>query len=106
MMLLLALASAGCSSSQRSYQPSWSGAEPEHRVASGERRRVEMEDDGVEAQVPPPPSIRLAPDDPSEPWSRNYGARPGASQPQPASKPVPPQPPPVGRSKVASTDQD
>lgn len=27
----------------------------------------------MEAQVAPPRAIREAPDDPSEPWSRNYG---------------------------------
>ena len=34
---------------------------------------VEMEADGLPAQTPPPAGIRHAPDDPTEPYSRNYG---------------------------------
>lgn len=34
---------------------------------------VEVEDDGLPAQAPPPARIRQMPDDPSEPFSPNYG---------------------------------
>lgn len=34
---------------------------------------AEVEADGLPAQTPPPSRVRLAPDDPSEPFSRNYG---------------------------------
>ncbi len=34
---------------------------------------TEMEDDGLPAQTAPPARVRAAPDDPSEPYSRNYG---------------------------------
>jgi len=34
---------------------------------------VELEDDGLPPQSPPPRSIRAQPDDPNEPWSPNYG---------------------------------
>jgi hypothetical protein len=40
--------------------------------------RVEMEDDGLPAQVTPTSAIRHEPDDPSQPFSRNYGLRPAA----------------------------
>jgi hypothetical protein len=40
--------------------------------------RAEMEDDGMPAQVAPASTIRQQPDDPSEPFSRNYGPRPAA----------------------------
>lgn len=33
----------------------------------------EMEADGLPVQSPPPARVRQAPDDPSEPFSRNYG---------------------------------
>lgn len=34
---------------------------------------AEVEADGLPAQTPPPARISTAPDDPSEPFSRNYG---------------------------------
>ena len=34
---------------------------------------VEMEDDGRPAQIPPSLAAHNLPDDPREPWSRNYG---------------------------------
>lgn len=42
---------------------------------------VEMEDDGRPAQLPPRVGVANAPDDPSEPWSPNYG---GPATPRPA----------------------
>jgi len=38
--------------------------------------RAEVEEDGLPAQVAPVSAIRQQPDDPSEPFSRNYGRRP------------------------------
>lgn len=66
---------AGCNAHTRAtaeYAPAWPG-EP-YRVTAAPPQKVEMEDDGQEAQLPPPRSVRNAPDDPSEPWSRNYGS--------------------------------
>jgi hypothetical protein len=41
---------------------------------------VDLEDDGLPAQTPPPFAIRKAPDDPNEPYSPNYGGgNPSAS---------------------------
>jgi hypothetical protein len=34
---------------------------------------VEVEDDGLPSQTPPSTRIRQMPDDPTEPYSRNYG---------------------------------
>jgi len=42
---------------------------------------IEVEDDGLPAQTPPPVRVRMMPDDPSEPFSPNYGRRPVASTP-------------------------
>lgn len=40
---------------------------------------VETEDDGQPGQIPPSQRVRDLPDDPTEPWSRNYGAQRAAS---------------------------
>jgi hypothetical protein len=98
------LALSACSSRPQSHQVSWSAAgEPQGAPMVQVRREAEVEDDGMEAQVAPPPSIRLAPDDPKEPWSPNYGARPADSPPAPAVKPAgPPALRPTIRPRYAS----
>lgn len=35
--------------------------------------KQDIEDDGIAAQTPPPKSIRNQKDDPTQPWSPNYG---------------------------------
>jgi hypothetical protein len=46
---------------------------------------VEVEDDGLPSQTPPTPRIRQMPDDPTQPYSRNYGGpNPSAIGPAPA----------------------
>lgn len=52
---------------------------------------IEIEDDGLPAQAPPSVHIRQMPDDPTAPWSRNYGGpaqtvkvRPGLAAAPPA----------------------
>jgi hypothetical protein len=100
VVVLVALASAGCSGQTRTAQPNWMAGpqpQPQAHVATEASRRPDLEDDGMEAQVPPHPSIRMAPDAPNEPFSPNYGTRNGpppdsapakpASQPQPATPP-------------------
>ena len=101
-VVALALVAGGCSS-QNSNQHAevwpWS-AEPQ-RVAAAvpvEPRRVELEDDGQEAQVAPPRSIRQAPDDPREPWSRNYGP-----PPVPRRADIPPDLPPDFRRRLVAS---
>lgn len=54
---------------------SWSLNEPPVPAAPPLVRR-DLEDDGIEAQAAPSPHVRTMPDDPSQPWSRNYGRAP------------------------------
>lgn len=59
---------AGCASDHSSqYSAAVAEPRPVTRVA------IDVEDDGIPAQTPPPRTIRQQPDDPSEPYSRNYG---------------------------------
>ncbi len=63
---------AGCSSAQsNSYTAENVPVAPPQAVAQA--ADVEIEDDGLPAQTPPPDRIRQLADDPSEPYSRNYG---------------------------------
>ncbi len=110
MLLLLALASGGCSSTGHMHGQTWSrSTEPPARIAAEASAKTELEEDGLEAQIPPPPTIRLAPDDPSEPFSPNYGHPVGTPTVAPATPPPPPKPRPVARpprSKFAAMDID
>ncbi len=63
----LAVAVAGCATSSAETSASQSA------VRSG---RGDPEAAGLPVQVAPPTRIRQLPDDPSEPFSRNYGPRP------------------------------
>jgi hypothetical protein len=86
--LLLSLALGGCSStgampnsgllSASSVPALFAGiTEPERRPVPP----VEVEDDGLEAQRPPPLRMYSAPDDPTQPFSPNYGSVPPAQTP-------------------------
>jgi hypothetical protein len=82
------LACAGCASNQSAP----SGAAGPMASADPQYWRVEVEDDGVPAQLAP----RIRPsvvDDPTEPWSPNYGSRvpgpSGDSEPKPPADAVP-----------------
>lgn len=66
----LAVALAGCATS--------SAGETSASRTHAPSERTEIEDDGLPAQAAPSSAIRRAPDDPSEPFSRNYGLRPPA----------------------------
>ena len=78
----------GCASNQNSAQYDANAM----RVAQGP---TEVEDDGLPAQTPPSQGIRQTPDDPSEPFSRNYGGiNPSASSAPLAEDPAPHQAPP------------
>jgi hypothetical protein len=108
LLLLIALASGGCSTAQHTRQHAAITANEPQRVAVETMRKPDLEDDGMEAQVPPPPSIRLAPDDPSEPFSPNYGqpaTSPAAAPAKPATEPRP-GPSRPGRSRFASAEAD
>ncbi len=78
---LCALALSGCSTSapQSPQVFAWSMSPPPARVAAPvPGTKVEVEDDGVPVQAAPDARIRQAPDDPSQPWSRNYGVMNGS----------------------------
>lgn len=49
-------------------------------LAGPKVRETELEDDGLPSQVAPPANRRHDPDDPSEPFSRNYGRSAAAPQ--------------------------
>ena len=66
----LAVALAGCVTS--------SAGETSAARPYAQSERVVLEDDGLPAQVAPSSAIRQQPDDPSEPFSRNYGPRTAA----------------------------
>lgn len=79
MVMLCAFPLASCSTSRAPASPavySWSRSEPPSYAAAPVRR--EIEDDGIEAQLPPTRRIRSITDDPTQPWSRNYGRSPAA----------------------------
>lgn len=64
-LLALTISLTGCATSSAEPTPA---AEP---MAQAER--ADTEDDGLPAQTAPRAGIRQLPDDPSEPFSRNYG---------------------------------
>ena len=76
LFLVLALVLAGCAPSTAFTPAAWNGGGPQTPVADAGRLRVEMEADGLPAQAPPLRREPSAPDDPSEPFSPNYGPRP------------------------------
>ena len=66
-LLGLAVALGGCATS--------SAGETAAARSQMQAERTETEDDGLPAQVAPTSAIRRSPDDPREPFSRNYGPR-------------------------------
>jgi hypothetical protein len=66
--LAAAIAAAGCATST-------AGGTAQFRYAARAERTI-TEDDGLPAQVALPLGIRQLADDPSEPFSRNYGPQP------------------------------
>lgn len=101
---------AGCSSTGANYTAQDVPVAP--RVAQS---AVVVEDDGLPAQSPPPARINRAPDNPDEPFSKNYGGgnpavlgigKPGGGTP---ADHVPREPADTARAfprKVASAAQD
>lgn len=66
---------AGCASDkQASY------VNGPHQQMAAQQRKIEMEDDGMPVQPPPARAVNPAEDDPTQPWSPNYGrgVTPGA----------------------------
>jgi hypothetical protein len=66
----LAVALAGCATS--------SAGETSASRVHAQAERAEIEDDGLPVQVAPRATLHREADDPSEPFSRNYGPRPPA----------------------------
>ena len=77
---------SACASSQTAYDgySNVGGPEPNEaaQVAMSVPKRVQLEDDGLAVQGPPVKRERAEPDDPSEPFSPNYGPAP-AGEPDP-----------------------
>ena len=65
----------------------------------GAQHRVVMEDDGMPVQTPPLRRQQPEKDDPSEPFSPNYG--PPQPRPTPVKQPVPHEKPAMARTQVA-----
>jgi hypothetical protein len=85
---------SGCAANKA---PSYAGAyQPALRPVTERQWKVEIEDDGKPAQLPPVRRMRPEEDDPSQPWSPNYGkglgsmpSGPVQSQPRPSlPKPI------------------
>lgn len=107
-----ALAAGGCANTGNGYSAS---ATPTAYVAQGPA--VQMESDGLPVQAAPSVTIRQLPDDPTQPFSPNYGGANPASTISPlptvkASNDVPPfkqaipydLPPTFRRQLVAAVD--
>ena len=81
-LLLSPLLGACGTSGSATHAPSWHATGPGQMAGMPPRMRnrpaVEVEDDGIEAQRPPPIRARRLPDDPTEPYSPNYGSVPRA----------------------------
>lgn len=76
VVLALALAAGGCADSRSKYAEAAHVRAVPPQVAQAE---VDLEGDGLPAQVPPLRRATPAPDDPNEPYSPNYG-NPGAQK--------------------------
>jgi hypothetical protein len=99
----LAAVASGCATQQ---PPSYAGvANPHVRPVTERPWKVEIEEDGKPAQLPPVRRMRPEEDDPSQPWSPNYGR--GSSTSPPATAPVEPRtawPKPIATTlRTAST---
>lgn len=88
----LGVVATGCATNK---QPTYVGGPYAENHGTGvpsrvnELRKVEVEDDGKPAQSPPARKMRPEEDDPTQPWSPNYGSGKAA----PASEPAVPMPP-------------
>lgn len=80
-VLAAALAQAGCAADHTVYSDDEGVAAAAYAAAAPS---AEVEDDGMPAQAAPSARIRQMPDDPSQPFSRNYGG----SNPSPGTAPA------------------
>ena len=71
---LLAIAAAGCAKEDYSQSYAYDASRMRAAAAQVERApQVEVEDDGLPVQAPPVHRAKPEADDPSEPFSPNYG---------------------------------
>jgi hypothetical protein len=106
---------SGCSSAGTTQYSAENTQVAPARIAQA---ATEVEDDGLPSQSPPPVRIHQMPDDPNEPFSRNYGGGNPAAVPAeahdtptitpPVAKPIMPADlPPAFRQKlVTALSQD
>lgn len=85
VLVSIGLLVSACAASHTSYDaPANVGAGNSGQVAMSAPSQVELEEDGVAVQAPPRRRENAEPDDPSEPFSPNYGPAPeGSSDPHP-----------------------
>lgn len=76
---------AGCASDKPNYVQGPSA----QQMAAAQGRKVEIEDDGQPVQSPPARAVRAEEDDPSQPWSPNYGGA-GTASGKSGTQPVSP----------------
>lgn len=82
-VLVLGLAGVALGGCAATRSPQYAGA-PVPRPVNEQQWKVEIEDDGKPAQAPPARRMRPEEDDPTQPWSPNYGRK--------SPLPVPPAP--------------
>jgi hypothetical protein len=93
LIAALAICQAGCASDNNVYY----AKEPAVAAYVAKAPTADVEADGLPTQPPPSMRIRQMPDDPSEPYSRNYGGpNPAAADAVPAGTQKP-----VGVAKAA-----
>lgn len=80
-MIAVTAVLGACSSSKQAATPEaqWRVNGPPTQLAQTAPPAVIIEDDGIEAQTPPRVRKQAEPDDPTEPWSPNYGTVPARS---------------------------
>ena len=83
--LVAALLLTGCAQSRDYRHDAAYVRAPIPPAAMATAPKIEIEDDGLPAQTPPPRRVRQEPDDPSEPFSPNYGSG-GTRTPEPAPR--------------------
>lgn len=102
------LALGGCSSTRAPSGPtvfSWNYEEPQPVAVRPPVEKRDIEDDGIDAQTAPARRIRMLPDDPSQPWSRNYGAPPPAVSATGVNAGPTPLPPAAGPQHVTASEE-
>jgi hypothetical protein len=87
-ILAAPLTIAGCASNTRSTNTA-NLLRQDQRPAPLPVQKVELEDDGVPVQTAPSFRVRNAPDDPTQPWSPNYGRDIPAQAPIPTELTLP-----------------